>query len=210
MLERVQPLSMVPEPTLRDLHARVNEILDQGIPGDLVECGVWRGGAAFLMAEILERRGETDRKVWLFDSFEGLPAPREIDGHRAHEYAEKKDDPGYYDNCRADVEDVRASARRLGLEDLTEIVPGWFDDTLPEHSERIGPIAVLRIDCDWHDPVALCLETLYDQVSPGGIVIIDDYYTYEGCAIAVHEFLARRSLPHAIHQALWVAWFRKG
>lgn len=210
MLERVKPYSMVHELTLRDLAVRLNEVLDEGVPGDIVECGVWRGGASFLMADVLDQRGEADRRVWMFDSFEGLPPPREIDGRRALEYAQNKDDPAYYDNCRAELEDVRTSARTLGHEDRTEIVPGWFDDTLPKHHERIGPIALLRLDCDWHDPVELCLETLYDQVSPGGVVVIDDYYVYDGCSIAVHEFLGRRSLADRIRWAPGVAWLKKG
>jgi hypothetical protein len=77
-------------------------------------------------------------------------------------------------------------------------VKGWFDRTLAAHRERVGPIAVLRIDCDWYASVKCCLENLYDQVSPGGFIVLDDYYTYDGCTLAVHEFLARRGLPHRI------------
>ncbi|HEX8075984.1 MAG TPA: TylF/MycF/NovP-related O-methyltransferase [Thermoleophilaceae bacterium] len=205
----MRPLTMVFEPTLADLVARVDEVVDRGVPGDLVECGVWRGGSAFLMAEVLNQRRARGRKVWLFDSFEGLPPPREIDGPGANAYAENTDDPMYLDNCRADLAEVRANAERLGLTDRTEIVPGWFEDTLPAVRERVGPIALLRLDCDWYDPVKLCLDTFYDQVSRGGIVILDDYYVWDGCAIAVHEFLGRRALAHRIQAAPGVAWFRK-
>jgi hypothetical protein len=200
---------MVPEPTLRDLQWRVIQVLDEDVPGDLVECGVWRGGAAFLMADLLELRHEPDRKVWLFDSFEGLPPPQEIDGARAAAYAADVDNPQYHDNCRAALDEVRASAARLGLERRTEIVQGWFDATLPEARRRIGPIALLRLDCDWYEPVRLCLDLLYDQVSPGGTIVIDDYYTYDGCALAVHGFLASRALPLHLHEAQGVAYMRK-
>lgn len=209
LVELVRPFSMVAEPTLRDLELRVNEILDAGVPGDFVECGVWRGGSAFLMAEVLKRRGEDSRKVWLFDSFEGLPPPQAIDGPAAAAYAEDRESPRYFDNCRAAVEEVRSNARALELEGLTRIVPGWFDDTLPATVDEIGPIALLRLDCDWYESVLLCLETLYDHVSPGGLTILDDYYQWDGCAIAAHEFLARRALPHRLHESARVALLRK-
>jgi O-methyltransferase len=208
LVEQARSRSMVFEPTLHDLAIKVREVVDAGVPGDLVECGVWRGGSAFLMAEVLERRGE-DRTVWLFDSFEGLPPPQEVDGAAAVAYSENRDDPMYLDNCRAEVEEVRATAQRLGLEARIEIVQGWFEETLPTSRDQIGAIALLRLDCDWHESVTTCLETLYDQVSRGGVVIVDDYYVWDGCAIAVHEFLGRRGLSHRIHEAAGVAWFTK-
>jgi len=208
-IDRIRALSMVPQASLVDLGETVQATLRAGIPGAFVECGVWRGGAAFLMADLLVRAGVRDRRVWLFDSFEGHRPPAEIDGQAALEYAQRTDDPGYLDNCRVAVEEVRTSAAALGLESVTEIVKGWFDDTLPATRERIGPIAILRLDCDWYDSVRFCLESLYDQVSPGGLVIIDDYYSYDGCAIAVHEFLTTRRLAHRIEQSRGVAFFRK-
>jgi O-methyltransferase len=154
LVARARTLSMVYEPQLHDLALKVQDVVDSGVPGDLVECGVWRGGSALLMAEVLERSAAADRKVWLFDSFEGLPEPEEVDGPGALRYSEDKDDPMYLDNCRADVEAVTASAREWGLEGRTRIVKGWFDDTLPAAREEIGQIALLRIDADWHSPGA--------------------------------------------------------
>jgi O-methyltransferase len=209
LVDRARTLSMVYEPQLHDLALKVRDVVDSGVPGDLVECGVWRGGSALLMAEVLERRAATDRRVWLFDSFEGLPGPRDIDGPAAIRYAENRDDPMYLDNCRADVEAVRASVREWGLESRTEIVKGWFDETLPATRERIGSIALLRIDADWYESVKTCLEELYDDVSQGGYVILDDYYVWDGCAVAVHEFLGSRKLAHSLHETAAVAWFRK-
>src|SRR5438128_8451738 len=84
---KIRPYTMVREGALRDLALQVRAVLAHEIPGDFVECGVWRGGAAFLIAECLRKAGDHDRKVWLFDSFEGLPPPREIDGQAAAEYA---------------------------------------------------------------------------------------------------------------------------
>jgi O-methyltransferase len=208
-IAKIRALSMLPEASLVELGETVTATLRAGIAGAFVECGVWRGGASFLMADLLRLQGVSDRKVWLFDSFEGHRAPAAIDGQAALEYARNTDDPGYFDNCRVGVEEVRQSAASLGLDSMTEIVKGWFEETLPTTRDRIGPIAILRLDCDWYDSVRVCLESLYDLVAPRGVVIIDDYFSYEGCAIAVHEFLANRRLAHRIEQSRGVAFFRK-
>jgi O-methyltransferase len=201
-------LTMVPRRGLLRLARQVDAVLREGVPGDLVECGVWRGGAAFLMADRLRRLGDSSRRVWLIDSFEGLPRPAAIDGPAALEWARNTSSAHYYDNCRASLDEVEEAALALGLRDRIEIVPGWFEETLPGVRTAIGSIALLRIDADWHASVRCCLEHLYDSVSPGGLVLIDDYDVWDGCAIAVHEFLGSRRLSHRIHHDE-IAYFRK-
>ncbi len=209
-LDKVQPLSMVNDDALRGLAQDVQLVLAMGIPGDFVECGVWRGGASFLMGDLLRRAGIKNRKVWLCDSFEGLPPPEPIDGRRAMVYAESRDDSWYLDNCSASLDAVQSSAKALGLEAYVEFVKGWFDKSLPVARGRIGPIALLRIDADWYASVRACLDNLYDQVVDGGLIILDDYYIYDGCAAAVHEFLGERRLSHRITTARGgVARFQK-
>jgi O-methyltransferase len=219
LLEKVRPFTMVPVESLTDLAQLVGTALTFNIPGDFVECGVWRGGASFLMADLLRQAGVKGRKVWLFDSFEGLPPPAELDGEAALAYARNKDSPEYLDNCRASLEEVRRSAADLGLGPYTEFVKGWFDQTLPAQRDRIGPIAILRIDGDWYSSVRCCLDNLYDRVADGGFVVFDDYYTYDGCAIAAHEFLGARRLAHRLENVVGTidgiesyrgALFRKG
>ena len=102
-----------------------------------------------MMADVLRRAGVRDRKVWLFDSFEGLPAPEAIDGPAAATYVASAKSPWYFDNSRASLEEVRAAAVALGLETYIECVKGWVEETLPAHRGRIGTIALLRIDTDW-------------------------------------------------------------
>jgi hypothetical protein len=208
---------MVPDSSLIALARQVVVALAHGIPGDFVECGVWRGGSSFLMAELLRRAGVRDRKVWLVDSFEGLPAPEPVDGERAATYVAQTDGPYYFDNCRAPLEDVQATARALGLDGYVEYVKGWFDDVLPSWSKGIGPIALLRIDADWYRSVRCVLEHLYDRVADNGFVVLDDYYTFDGCGIALHEFLASRQLAHRVESVVdaaegypVAALFRKG
>ncbi len=197
-LTKVQPFTMVDSAALFDLAQMVRAVLTFGIPGDFVECGVWRGGASFLMADLMRQAGVRDRKVWLFDSFEGLPPPQEVDGPTAIAYAANPESGGYYNNCRASLEDVRQTAMELGLSPYTEFVKGWFEQTLPLYRQRVGRVGVLRIDADWHASVRCCLENLYDQVVEGGLIIFDDYYAYDGCSLAVHEFFGQRHLTHPI------------
>ncbi|MCU1644036.1 MAG: hypothetical protein JWN03_4311 [Nocardia sp.] len=201
-MRTVTDYTMLRRAPLQSLITLCENTLRLDVPGAFVEAGVWRGGAGFVMAETLRRAGEADRKVWMFDSFEGLPAPTEVDGGRAQAYIRDTTSPWYQDNCRADYDDVVAAAQRLGFTEQTRIIKGWFDITVPAHAAAIGPIAVLRIDCDWYDPVLTCLNTLFDQVSEGGIVIIDDYFYYAGAAVAVHEFVGRRRAPYRIETVL--------
>jgi O-methyltransferase len=208
-LDKVRPYSMVGEKELAHHGGLVKRVLAEGIAGDFVECGVWRGGASFLVADILRQAGLDDRQVWLFDSFEGHRPPEERDGQAALDYARDTDSPYYFDNCRVAVEDVRRTAHELQLAPYCEIVKGWFDETLPVWRERIGPIALLRLDCDWYASVRCCLDTLYDQVADGGLVVFDDYFDYEGCVSAVYEFLAERRLTHRLETAHRLAFFRK-
>src|SRR5262245_7277727 len=219
ILEKVRPFTMVPDESLIDLSRVVRAVVTYGIPGQFVECGVWRGGSSFLMAELLRLSGSSDRKVWLYDSYEGLPPPQEIDGQRALEYTRNTDSAWYHDNCTASLEQVRQAAAELGIGPYTEFIKGWFDQTLVPTRDRIGPIAILRIDADWYESVRCCLESLYDQVVEGGFVIFDDYYTFDGLAIAFHEVLAGRGLSHRIENVIgkWEgaeycqsALFRKG
>jgi hypothetical protein len=148
-----------------------------------------------------------------------MPPVEEIDGPLAIAEAGDPGSPLHVDNSRVAIEDVRRTAADLGLASYTEFVPGWFDETLPAHRERIGPVAILRLDCDWYSSVRACLDNLYDQVVDGGFVVVDDYYAYDGCAVAVHEFLGQRRLAHRIEGVVgewggceysFSARFRKG
>ncbi|MBX2917510.1 MAG: class I SAM-dependent methyltransferase [Cyclobacteriaceae bacterium] len=153
------------------------------VPGDVVECGVWRGG---MIAAIAELSGNT-RRVHLFDSFEGLPEAKEIDGKEALQWQANKTSPHYYNNCYAD-ESFALNALKLAAHTNFQIYKGWFQNTLSTYQGN--PIAILRLDGDWYDSVKVCLEKLYPLVSEGGLIIIDDYYTWDGCSKAIHDYLS--------------------
>lgn len=174
------------------------------VPGCVVECGVWRGGMSAGMAEILGN----SRKYYLLDSFEGLPPAQEIDGPEAAAWQQNKDSPTYFDNCRAEVEIARRAMAMSPARDVT-YVPGWFSDTLAELQPPAG-IAVLRLDGDWYESTIQCLRALYPQVVPGGLVIIDDYYAWDGCSKAVHEYLAETESRDRLRSKHRVSYIVKG
>lgn len=180
----VRPYTECGNARLRGLYGAVNHVVANNIPGDVVECGTARGGSGALMGLTLKSLG-ADRNLWLFDTFEGLPSPSAADPDR--ELAEL-----YIGGFRGGLDEVQALFGRLGILEGTQMVKGLFQDTLPKTD--IGAVAVLHLDGDWYDSVLVCLEQLYDRVSPGGVIQFDDYGHWDGARKAVDEFLERRSI----------------
>jgi len=182
-VRRVKGYTAVLPLRLGNLRRLAREIDRARVPGDIVECGVYNGGSAALLASI-GVRSPLARTIWLFDSFEGLPPPTERDGAAARSC-------GWW--CHGDLEKVRSALDRMSIpEARCRVVKGWFHDTFP--STEVGDIALLHIDADWYDSVRLCLERFYDSVRPGGYVVIDDYGHWEGCRRATDEFLEERGV----------------
>jgi O-methyltransferase len=185
LYRQVSDITMCSNARLRGLYKAVKYVVETNVPGDVVECGTARGGSAALMGLTLKELPAADRKLWVFDTFEGLPPPT-------------RDDPDfdiaalYTGSCFGSLEDVTASFSRLDIAHRTTFVKGLFQDTLAKADVR--QIAVLHIDGDWYDSVTTCLENLYDKVSPNGVVQIDDYGYWKGARKAVHEFFDRRSI----------------
>jgi hypothetical protein len=136
------------------------------------------------MAEILG----PGRQSYLFDSFEGLPpADLATDGPRALAYQADPTGAHYHNNCRAERAEAEAAMRLAGVP-TPHLLQGWFNVTLPDFVP-LEPIRVLRLDGDWYASTKTCLEALYSHVGPGGLILIDDYFAWDGCARAVHEYL---------------------
>jgi hypothetical protein len=189
-----RPLTCVPRRRLDQVETCVRRVVADGVPGDLLEAGVWRGGVAIFMRAALLEMGVSDRDVWVADSFQGLPAP----------------DPALYpkeaatwgsrvmreiDQLAVSRDRVETGFRALGLlDDRVRFLPGWFSETLP--GAPIAKLAVLRLDCDLYESTRDVLTNLYDRVSPGGFVIVDDYGvdTLFDCRAAVDEFRAARGI----------------
>ncbi len=202
ILETVKPLTMVHESGVRFAMEQTVALIGRKIPGVIVECGVWRGGSsiAMLLAQ-REAFGHVERSVHMLDSFEGLPDVTLRDGPLAKRWKEEAAPERYYDNCKASLDELKAVLGTMGFRDEEyRIWPGWFASTLPSLVETIQGqgIALLRLDGDWYDSTLVCLEQLMPLVSEDGVVIIDDYYAWDGCARAVHDYLSRYDLSYRI------------
>lgn len=163
------------------------ELVDtvQNIPGDVVECGVWKGGMSAGMAMLLGN----NREYYLFDSFEGLPEAKQLDGEFAREWQTDGNVERNHNNCTAAEADADRIMKSTGAK--YHLVKGWFENTVPDF-QGIDKIAVLRLDGDWYDSTMIPLKKFFPLVSPGGLILIDDYYAWEGCSKAVHDFLSER------------------
>jgi hypothetical protein len=177
------------------------KVVKQKIPGAFVECGVWRGGSAVIMG-LAAKRHNPVRPLHLFDSFEGLPEPGAEDGARAAEYSEGKAGGRLVGiaKCDATLEYVR-----MALFEQARLSPanvffhkGWFQDTLPADAKTIGNIAVLRLDGDWYESTKICLEYLYPLLSQNGVIILDDYFCWEGCRKATDEYRNQHGITDPI------------
>lgn len=180
----VSPYTMLGYGRLRGLHRAVRHAVKNHIAGDIVECGTARGGSAALMGLTLQQLGAA-RALWVFDTFAGLPPPTEKDPD--YEIARH-----YTGTCRGELDEVMDLFRNLNILDRAWFVEGLFEETL--RTSSISRIAVLHIDGDWYESVRVCLEALYDRVSFGGVIQIDDYGHWAGARKAVDEFFKERSI----------------
>jgi hypothetical protein len=192
LIFQVKPAyTMVSATRLINLYQRVKDANRLNLPGDIAECGVWHGGSAAMMgAAVQDDSAFTGkRKLWLFDSFQGLPPPGSHDGEKERAF--------YFEGwCKGDIDKIEQIFRRLHVPwEQATVVPGWFEVTLER--APIEQIAVLHIDADWYDSVKLVLDKLYDRVVPGGYVVIDDYWVWPGCKKAVDDFLHEHQLTDA-------------
>jgi hypothetical protein len=185
----VRPYTVSGPARLRGLYDAACDVARRGVAGDLVECGTARGGSAALLGLAMKDCG-LDRILWVFDTFAGLPPPTVADPD--YEIAVR-----YTGTSRGELADVTSLFERLGIRAHARLVKGRFEETLPRC--EVGAIAVLHIDGDWYESVKVCLDTLYDRVSSGGIIQIDDYGHWEGARKAVDEFLAIRGIASPLH-----------
>jgi len=154
------------------------------IPGCIVECGVWRGGMSAGLAELMGY----ERDYFLFDSFEGLPPASKLDGVEAPAW-QRPENARNFSNCTASKSEAEEAMRMSGAPRY-QLVKGWFKDTLPSFAPP-GKIAVLRLDGDWYESTIVCLEHLFPHLAENALVIVDDYYAWEGCTRATNEFVSR-------------------
>jgi O-methyltransferase len=191
---------------LDNLQFCIERILQDGVAGDLIETGVWRGGASIFMRGVLKAYGDTSRLVWAADSFQGLPKPqpgvwRDDERGRLWEFGS---------TLAVSLEQVRANFERYGLlDEQVQFLPGWFHDTLP--AAPIERLALMRLDGDMYESTMDALRALYSKLSIGGYCIIDDYYAQSGARQAVTEYRQENGITEPVEQIDWAGafWRRK-
>lgn len=201
LMRMTDDATMVGRERRRRLLAHMESLDADGVGGDVVELGVYRGGTAAVLGKACAA-SNMKRRLWLFDSFEGLPEPRSEDGLEAARYAAgrvggKAESIGECVGTRVEVERLLFESAQLDPSGVT-LVEGWYQHTLGK--VEIESIALLHLDCDWYESVQLALETLYERVVPGGWVVLDDYGEWRGARLALHEFLGSRSIASPLHR----------
>lgn len=184
---------------LDNIQGCVRTIVGDDVPGDLIETGVWRGGASIFMRAALAAYGDGTRTVWVADSFEGLPPPdpaHPVDAGDRHHVRSQ---------LAVSLAEVQANFRRYGLlDDRVRFLKGWFKETLPD--APIDRLSLLRLDGDMYGSTMDALTALYDRVSPGGFVIVDDY-ALRGAREAVTDFRRDRGITDTLEEIDWTGVF---
>jgi O-methyltransferase len=196
-------LTMVGLKRLDDLQACIEATVSDDVAGDVIEAGVWRGGASILARATLDSLGEFERVVWVADSFRGLPAP-------AADFPEDGQlDLSNVDFLAVPAEEVRENFARFGLDQGVELVEGFFDETLPRL--RGHRWSVIRLDGDTYEATWVGLDSLYPSLSAGGYLIIDDYGLIKECRWAVDDYRREHGITAPIEKVDWngVRWRRE-
>ncbi len=204
IIRRATPYTMTSPERLFALVESVRYVSRCGVPGDIVECGVWRGGSMMAVALALLERNDASRDLYLFDTYEGMtaPTPRDVslDGHAARDLLgarpRSEDDPVW---AYADLERVKAAMHGTGYDPARmRFVRGPVEETLPGAAPQ--KIALLRLDTDWYESTRHELVHLYPRLSRGGVLIIDDYGHWKGARQAVDEYLAETGAKLLLHR----------
>jgi O-methyltransferase len=197
--KRVKPFTMTTPERIASLVNAVNYLVKNDIQGDFVECGVWRGGSTMAAIDTLLKNGDKSREIYLFDTYEGMSEPTDVDkivtGTGADHLMETTDrgDPTSV-WCYSAIEEVQRNVGTLKYpSEKIHFVKGKVEDTIPQTLP--GKIALLRLDTDFYESTAHELKHLYPLLVPGGVIIIDDYGHWEGARKAVDEYIEAQKLP---------------
>ena len=192
-----------PERVLSAIEA-TKYIVEHRIEGAIVECGVWKGGSTMAIALTLNKLGDNNREIYLYDTFSGMSVPADIDisykGVRARKtFAEKRISADSSDWCLSPIEEVRKNVYSTGYpNDRFHFIEGKVEDTIPKNSPE--EIAILRLDTDWYESTKHELKHLFPRVSPRGVIIIDDYGYWQGARKAVDEYISENNLCLFLHR----------
>ncbi len=202
ILEAARPFTMTSVERQVALVNAINHLIRHRIPGDIAECGVWRGGSMMIVARLLLAAGDTSRQLWLYDTFEGMPPPtgedRSFDGQTAAMQLDREE-KGTGIWCHASLGDVQANLASTGYPmERIHLVQGKVEDTLPQNLP--AAIALLRLDTDWYESTRHELIHLYPLLQTRGVLIIDDYGHWQGARKAVDEYFAGQNDNIYLHR----------
>ncbi len=195
----VNPYTMTSPERVAALVEAVRYVVANDIPGDFVECGVWRGGSSMAAAMALRELGDESREVWLYDTYEGMSAPTDEDVDIAGQSADKKfmqrqltEDSSEW--CRSPIDDVRRNLHSTGYPaEKLHFIKGKVQDTIPGQMPA-GPVAILRLDTDWYESTRHEMTHLYPLLVKRGVLILDDYGYWQGARQAVDEYFSAHNL----------------
>lgn len=196
----IKNYTMTSEERINGLIEKIRDVNVSNVEGSLVECGVWKCGMLGLMS-LVNKEYSNDRKIFGFDSFEGLPESNpQLDG---------KDSINWTGKLAVSFDEAKENLRKMDAKNVI-LCKGFFENTLHLWKEKIKKIAILRLDGDWYSSTKTCLNELYDLVEPGGYVIIDDYGHWEGCKTAVDEFISFNKINVVLNQSDYTEfWWKK-
>lgn len=196
--------TMVGIKRLDNLQQCIETAIAENINGDILEAGVWRGGCCILARAILKANGDTTRRVFVADSFMGLPKPNTSDYP-----LDATLDLSIYPELAVSLDQVKANFAKYDLlDEQVCFLPGWFKDTLPNC--KVDQLSVLRLDGDLYESTIIALQNLYPKLSPGGFIIIDDYGAFTQCRTAVQHYRDQHNITEPIIEIDWTgAYWRK-
>jgi O-methyltransferase len=201
IVKAVKPYTMTSQDRIVALCNAVQHVVRNKVPGDFVECGVWRGGSMMAAALALKHLGDTSRHLWLYDTFKGMPPPSDADVRASDNrtaasiLAESALDSPFW--AIASIEDVAANMRSVGYANV-HLIEGMVEDTIPAKAPK--QISLLRLDTDWYESTKHELIHLYPRLSLGGALIIDDYGFWRGQRKAIDEYIAKEKLSFFLHR----------
>jgi hypothetical protein len=197
---KVRPYTMTSRRRVFTLIDAVEHVVRHQLPGDFIECGVWKGGSSLAAALTFARLSDLSRDFYLFDTFEGMSAPTEKDGVEAQEgYTATLDPKKGSTWCRSPLEEVREVLKLAEYPtEKIHFIQGKVEETLPGAAPE--QIAILRLDTDWYESTKHELNTLYPRLIPGGVLLLDDYGFWQGARQAVDEYLAEHKIDAFLHR----------
>ncbi|QEG23503.1 TylF/MycF/NovP-related O-methyltransferase [Mariniblastus fucicola] len=207
IIDSVTPYTMTSPERILALCEAVDHVCKNEIAGDIVECGVWKGGSMAAVAHSLVSRSQDHRTLWMYDTYDGMSEPTDNDvdlrGHSAErlladaDYANSESKDSIW--CRCSLNQVKQTLIETGYpESMLRFVKGKVEDTLPLESPE--QIAILRLDTDWYESTRCELEILFPKLVPGGVLIIDDYGHWQGCRKAVDEYFESQNVKMFLHR----------